>query len=185
MTHQLWQEGPWDLPKPGKGKDTSVVEKPKNEPPRRQLVSTKNIIEKNLFDPDRGASRALEAEASSTAIQRIRSMILMGTAILGNNRYAILQEPSGSPPSPSRGQTGQPGSLRLKLGDTVEGFRLSEIHDRKVVLTKGASRVEVSLDFFRKLDDAKGQTKAPTQPRPGVAPTVPRKDRLPAPPVKP
>lgn len=184
-TYQLWQVEPWDLPKPAKAKGAAIIEETKKEPPRQQLVSTKNIIEKNLFDPERGASRALEAEASSIAMQRIRNMVLMGTAILGNNRYAILQEPSGSPQSPSRGQTGQPGSLRLKLGDTVEGFRLSEIHDRKVVFTKGASRVEVSLDFFQKFDDSKGQTKAPTQPRPGVAPTVPRRDRLPAPPVTP
>jgi len=184
-TYALWKEGPWDLPKPAKAKGAAVVEEAKKEPPRQQLVSTKNIIEKNLFDPERGASRAEQAEASSVAMQRIRNMVLMGTAILGNSRYAILQELSGSPPSPSRGQTGQPGSLRLKLGDTVEGFRLSEIHDRKVIFTKGASRVEVSVDFFRKLDDAKGQTQAPTQLRPGVAPAVPRRDRLPAPPVNP
>lgn len=184
-THQLWQEGPWDLPKPGKGKGPSVVEEPKKEPPRQQLVGAKNIIEKNLFDPERGAGVTKEAEASSIAIQRIRSMILLGIAILGNSRYAILQEPSDSRPSTGGTQTGQPGQLRLRLGDTVEGFKLSEIHEKRVVFTKGSSRVEVSLDFFRKVEDTRPKAKAPTPVSPGAAPGIPRRERLSAPPVTP
>lgn len=183
----LWEEGPWDLPKPSKGKEFSVVEEREKEPPQKKLASTRNIIDRNLFDPERGANQAQEAESSSIAMQRLRSMVLLGTAILGNNRFAILQEPSDSRPSAARTQPGQPNQLRLKLGDTVEGFRLSEIQEKKVVFTKGASKVEVSLDFLRKFDDAKDRGKAPVLSRPGVVPRVPGKapGEIPPPPVTP
>lgn len=183
--YALWQEGPWEPPKPGKGKDSSAAEEVKKAPPPQQLVSAKNIIDKNLFDPERGATRAQEAEASSIAMQRIRSMVLLGTAILGSNRYAILQQPSDARSSTAGAPPGQQAQLRLKLGDTVEGFQLSEIHDKKVVFTKGNSRVEVALDFFRKADQPMPGQAATVPARPGVTPAPPRRDRLPAPPVNP
>jgi hypothetical protein len=168
-TFQLWQEGPWDLPKPGKGKEAAPAEEPKEEPSRIQVANTRNIIEKNLFDPERGAGRTKEAEASSIAMQRIRSMVLLGTAILGTSRYAIMQEPTASRSPAGAPQTGSSGQMRLKLGDTVEGFKLSEIREKSVVFTKGASRVEVALDFSRRVVEP--GVKAPAQPRPRVAPS--------------
>jgi hypothetical protein len=184
-TYELWQAGPWDLPTPVKAKVTDGDEAAKKEPARTQLVSTKNIIEKNLFDPERGAGRAQEAEASSVAMQRMRSMILLGTAILGSSRYAILQQPLDARPAAPGALAGQQSQLRLKLGDMVEGFRLSEIHEKRVVFTKGASRVEVALDFFRKVEQPKQPAPAPTGPRPGVPPRLPRPQagEMPAPPV--
>jgi len=182
-TYNLWQKGPWELPKPAKPKAATVAEEPKKEIPRQQLVSTKNIIDKNLFDPERGAGRTQETEASAIAMQRIRSMVLMGTMILGSSRYAILQGPSESRPPVPGAPAGQQSSLRLKLGDTVEGFKLSEIHEKKVIFTKGASKVEVALDFFRKVDQTKQAPAGAIPPRPGVAPSIPRRQNLPAPPV--
>ncbi len=180
--YKLWEEGPWDLPSPAKAKVADGDERPKKEPARTQLVSTKNIVEKNLFDPERGAGRAQEAEASSAAMQRIRSMILVGTVILGSNRYAIIQQPSDPRPAAAGGSpAARQSALRLKLGDTVEGFKLSEIQDKKVTFTKGSSKVEVVLDFFRKVEPTK---QAPVGPsRPGVAPAVPRRGSLPPPPA--
>jgi hypothetical protein len=86
--------------------------------------------------------------------------------------------------------------MRIKLGDTVDGFRLSEIADKRVVFTRGASRVEVMLDFFRKVESVEPKPALPTPgtkaapgqvgaPRPGVprvVPNLPRRERLPAPP---
>jgi len=182
-TYNLWQKGPWELPQPAKGRETSIVAEPKKDPPKQQLASTKNIIEKNLFDPERGASRAEQAEASSVAMQRVGSMVLLGTAILGSSSYAILQGPSDPRPSPPGAKGGAATSLRLKLGDLVEGFKLSEIHEKKVIFTKGSSKVEVALDFFRKVEQTKQGPPAPIPPRPGVAPSIPRRQNLPAPPV--
>lgn len=172
--YDLWREGPPELPKEKRAKVSAVVEEVKKGLETPQIVSTKSIIEKNLFDPERGATKTKEAEASSIAIQRIRSMVLLGTAILGNDRYAILQQPADSRPAAQKTHTGQPGLLRLKLGDTVEGFKLSEIQEKKVVFTKGASRVEVLLDFSRKVEDGKPSVPSPTAPRPAVTPRIPR-----------
>ncbi|MBI1992976.1 MAG: hypothetical protein HYS67_00870 [Deltaproteobacteria bacterium] len=156
-------------------------QEPKKEPPRQQLVSTKNIVERNLFDPERGVGRAREADASSAATQRVRSMILLGTAILGTSRYAILQQPSDSRSPAPGAPSAQQVQLRLKVGDTVEGFKLSEIHEKKVIFTKGASKVEVALDFFRKTEPTKAVPAPPA--RPGIAPNVPRRGSLPPPPA--
>jgi hypothetical protein len=54
-----------------------------------------------------------------------------------------------------------------------EGFKLSEIRDKSVVFTKGASRVEVALDFFRPGGEPPPPTKAPPPPRQPVGPRIP------------
>jgi hypothetical protein len=80
--------------------------------------------------------------------------------------------------------------MRLKLGDNIEGYRLAEIADKKVVFTKDAARVEVALDYFRKVEVP--TPRQPTPPGqavvPGVAPTgprvipnLPRRGRIPVP----
>jgi hypothetical protein len=197
-TYLLWKEGPWDLPTVVKRPATVEATDAKPEATPRPLVSTDMIVSKNLFDPERGASRTREAEADSRALQRIRSFVLLGTAILGSNRYAILQEggPGSAPMPPGR----PPGPLRFKVGDVVEGFSLSEIRDKNVVFSKGASRVELALDYFRKAEapaparppipqpGVAGNVPAPgpagpaTPPVPRVFPQLPRRQRLPAPP---
>jgi len=132
------------------------------------VVSTKNIIERNLFDPTRGASRSRESELSLAAMQRIRNMILVGTAIMENSRVAIFQEPAVSrSSSPSKSPTGQPPQVQLKLGDTVEGFKLSEVHQDRVIFSKGAAKIDVFLDSFVK--SAEDKVKAPPPSRPRVA----------------
>jgi hypothetical protein len=87
----------------------------------------------------------------------------------------------GTPPAAPRPKspatkTPQTGQMRLKLGDSFEGFRMSEIQDRRVVFTKGGSKVEVSLDFFRKFEDArdaKEKVKTATPVPPRIAPRIP------------
>ena len=205
-TYFLWKEGPWDLPNPGKTRTLPAAEEEKSAAKAPTLVGTEVIVSKNLFDPERGEGRNREAETNSRAFQRVRSMVLLGTAILGNNRYAILSD--GAPTSVP-GVPGQPvpapasNLLRLKLGDNVEGFRLSEIGDKRVVFTKGTSNVEVLLDYFRKVEPlpvraalpAPGGVPAPagvprravpgpsTSPQPQIAPVpvpgqVPRPQRV-------
>jgi hypothetical protein len=170
-TYRHWQAGPWDLPTAGKAKETPPARKTDEEPPQLLVTNTRNIVEKNLFDPERGATRTKdkEAEASAAAMQRIRSMVLLGTAILGNSRYAIMQEPS-EPRAPAK--PGVSGQTRLKIGDVIEGFKLSEIRDKNVVFTKGASRVEVAIDFFRPGGEPPPATKAPPPPRQPVGPRI-------------
>ena len=131
--------GPWDLPNPRKAKLPIGVEGAKAVTNPRSVTGTETIISKKIFDPERGAGLTREAEANSQAFQRIRSMVLLGTAILGNNRFAILQDGGISPGVPRiPGQAVVP--MRIKLGDTVEGFRLSEISEKRVVFAKGTAR---------------------------------------------
>jgi hypothetical protein len=117
-------------------------------------------------------------------------MILLGTAILGTSKYAILQDPTAArPPAAANPRAPQPpqqaaagsGQMRLKQGDTLEGFQLAEVRDKSVVFTKGAIREEISIDFFRPGEPQPPQTpaRAPAagtapqlQPRPGLAPRV-------------
>lgn len=161
-TSQLWQEEQQGLPKNSKGKISSVVKGQKKGSERPQSVSTKDILGKNLFDPDRGTGKSERGPAPSDSMKRIQSMVLLGTAILGNSRLAILKE--SSDPRRVISRKSQPplrGPLRLKLGDNLEGFKLSEIHENKVVFTKGDSKVELLLDFLRKEKKIKKKRKVP------------------------
>ena len=147
-TYWLWTSGPWDLPNPAKPKSSILVEGSKGVTNPPAIIGTETIISRNIFDPERGAGFTREAEANSQAFQRIRSMVLLGTAILGNNRFAILQDGGTSAGTPGvPGQSATP--MRIKLGDTVEGFRLSEISEKRVVFARGTATVEVPLDYFR------------------------------------
>ena len=180
--YRSWQEGPWDLPASSKPAPIAIAGE-KNAVPPRASTSTDVIVSKNLFDPERGAGATREAEENSRSYQRVHNMVLVGTVIIGNNRTAIVQDGNSAPGQPAAA----PQPMRLKLGDDVEGYRLSEIADKKVVFTKDAARVEVLLDYFRKVDVAPprtlpGQVVTPG-PRvaPRVVPNLPRRGRVPVP----
>jgi hypothetical protein len=165
-TYLLWKEEPWSLPTPVKRGASIAVTESKPDGTPRPLPNTDVIVSRNLFDPERGASATEEAETDSRALQRIRTFVLLGTAILGSNRYAILQDGGLLPPGRS-----SPAPLRLKVGDVVEGFSLSEIRDKNVVFSKGASRIELALNYISKVDGP-AQGRVPTT-QPDVAKTVP------------
>ncbi len=159
--YRLWENGPWDLPKPGKARAPVANEEPEAEESRPpQVANTRTIVDRNLFDPERGQNRTKNEEVSSAAMQRVRSLVLLGTALLGDSRYAIVEDPAKTP-GPAKTQSGS-GQMRFRQGDSWEGFRLSEVRERSVVFTQGASRVELALDFSR--------LGAPSAPRASVAP---------------
>jgi len=175
-TYEIWRVGPWELPSLGKERAVAAVETKSALPQRPVLASTKNIIDKNLFDPERGQGRSKEGEVQSAAVQRIRTMVLLGTAILGNGRYAILQGPSDARPLPGKAPPAQANQIRLKLGDSVEGFKVAEIQEKKIVFERGATKVEIALDFMRKVDDPNVRSGAPGAAGGPRAPTpVPRR----------
>jgi hypothetical protein len=185
--YQVWRSSPSELPTFAKPRPVSPGQSVDAEPPQFQVVNTRNIIDKNLFDPERGATKKQEEveQRDAQARQRIRSMILLGTAILGSSKYAILQEPTPTrTPSAANPRVPQQaigsGQMRLKQGDSLEGFRLAEVRDKSVVFTKGAIREEISIDFFRPGEPqppapapgAPAAGTSPPQPRPGLAPRV-------------
>ena len=210
--YSVWRQGPWNLPAAVKPKPLADRADEKAEAGTSpSIVGTDVIIAKNLFDPERGATRTKETEADTRAAQRIRSMVLLGTAILGSSRYAIVQDGDGAARTPARAPAAVQGPRRMKIGDSIEGFNLTEVGEKAVVFAKGATRVELPIDYFRKVPvGAVSTTPQPGQPRvpgqaapglvpgqvtsgavpgqpaPGAAPRVipnlPRRPRLPTPP---
>lgn len=190
--YRSWSQGPWDLPAPPKISTAYASTVNPTPPATKAPVNAEAIVTKNLFDPERGAGATRDAEENSRAAQRVRNMILVGTVIIGNEKFAIVQDNAGpmvAPGVPSKGQNTAP--MRLKLGDSVDGFRLSEIADRRVVFSKDGSRVEVMLDYFRKTELAQPRPAAPAQVgapppagavTPQVVPNLPRRARIPVPP---
>jgi hypothetical protein len=194
----VWQNGPWDLPAPRQPRfavDGGDVEADADAPP--VIVGTDTIIAKNLFDPERGAGRTRETEAGTSAAKRIRNMILLGTAVLGSSRYAVVQDPETVPRQANN--PAESGPRHLKLGDSIEGFRLTEVGEKSVVFANGVIRVELPIDYFRKVPVAAPPSRPPVrqpgvpgQPVPGfvpgqtspgtaprVIPNLPRRPRLP------
>jgi len=195
-TYRSWRAGPWDIPGPMSQRPAAVTSETKVSLETRPPISTEAIISKNLFDPERGAGASRDAEENSRAVQRVRGMVLVGTVIIGNNRVAILQDgpiPAAGQPIPGQRAAGQgPSMMRLKVGDSLEGFRLTEIADQRVVFARDATRVEVLLDFFRKVENvsprpvvAPRQVQVPRSgapvPVPRVLPNLPRRGRIPVP----
>jgi len=188
-TYLFWHDGPWEIPQSvhAAKRDASAVALEQKQPlPIQLAMSTKNIIDNDLFDPERGASKTKENEVIALARQKVESMILTGTMILGESRYAIFQDGSDSRSSNPNSKTSESPNIRLKLGDTVEAFKLSQIEDRKVAFTNGTTNVEIALDYFRKIDGIRVQAGLPQVASPQalsqVPLTVPRRDRLPPPP---
>jgi len=113
-------------------------------------------------------------------------MILLGTAIIGNSRQALLQEGGTGTAVPGNAARAA-GAMRVKQGDTVEGFKLAEVGDKRVIFSNGASRVELVLDYFRKVDARPataapapaGQIRQPSPVAPRVVPALPRRQRTP------
>jgi hypothetical protein len=187
-TYVSWKEGPWDSPAPARSEKATLAAETQVPATVKVVSSTDAIVGRNLFDPERGAGATREAEASSRSVQRIRNMILVGTVIIGNNRTAILQDGAGSNMGPALPQQPAP-AMRMKLGDNIEGYSLAEIADKKVVFAKDAARIEVALDYFRKVEipaprAAPGQLVVPpgtVAPGPRIIPNLPRRGRVPAP----
>ena len=190
-TYWSWKAGPWDLPTKVKPAGKNTMTGNQAPPSIRPPVNTDVIVSKNLFDPERGAGATREAEESSRSFQRVRGMILIGTVIIGNNSVAILQDATTSPGAGQRPSAQSAAPMRLKVGDNVDGFRLTEIADKRVVFAKDASRVEVLLDYFRKVEPpappkptAPRQVTAPPTPGvpvPRVVPNLPRRGQIPVP----
>ncbi len=170
--YSLWQEGMWEIPKVGKGMGFLASKDATGNHPGPLMASTQNIIDKSLFDPGRGAGRIEDVEAADINSQLAGNMALIGTFITENERYAIIQ----LPPSPGREKEQE----RFKLGDMVEKFRLSEIHEKKVVLKRGSSKIELMLDFFLKTEEAGQKPGNPATAVPETMPNVQQKSANPA-----
>lgn len=128
-------------------------------------VKTDIIIEKNLFSPDRKkwVSEPASAKKSSDKLAKkeINDLILMGTAIRGKDRYAVLH---------AKKDATKAGFKPWMKGDYVQGYLLKEIEEKMVVLQDEAENKE----YILYLNDDKNERVAEKtavkveQPQPGA-----------------
>lgn len=140
-------------------------------------VSTTTIVGRNLFDPARGAVAVKPpppAKAPEEPDQGIDGVLLLGTVIAGAERYAIMKVPpdigrvsatqrrgvkgkmkSAPPPKVDSG----PAVRRVRVGDSLRGYRVEDIEEQKVVLKRGKAKAEVTIDYTREIS-------VPTRPKP-------------------
>lgn len=148
------------MPRIGKGNGLLFNEDVIGDHPGPIMASTQNIIDKSLFDPGRGAGRIDAVELADTNSRLAGNMALIGTFITGSERYAIIQLP------PNQGRTKE--QERFKIDDMVEGFRLSDIQEKKVVLSRGSSKIELMLDSFIKTGEAGQRPSNPATAAPEI-----------------
>jgi hypothetical protein len=93
-TYLLWGNGGTDLVAPRRSGVPGPLAQTQVESKPLPAVGTQTIVTHNLFDPERGAGAGKEFNADSRSAQRVTSLVLLGTAILGFNRYVTFQEPA-------------------------------------------------------------------------------------------
>lgn len=130
-------------------------------------VSTRTIVARNLFDPDRGAkvvAPPVPEKVPEEPDQGIDGVLLLGTVIAGSERYAIMKVPPDLGPVSKKGQRGprvraKPGKpptsgvgvRRVRIGDSLRGYRVQDIEEQKVVLQRGSAQTEVRIDYTREV----------------------------------
>jgi hypothetical protein len=134
----LWHHGGGELPARKMSAHPAIAAEAKLDHRHVPFTAAEAIETRNLFDPERGAGAAKQLNADSRSAQRVARLVLLGTAILGSNSYAIFQDSSGV--------------LRIKMGDMIDGFSLAEIRQHSVVFRKGAAKVDLALEYLPKLD---------------------------------
>ncbi len=109
-------------------------------PANAEDVKNDIIIEKNLFSPDRkkwvSEPASGKQSADKMAKKEINDLMLMGTAIRGKERYAVLHAKKDE----SKG-----GFKPWMKGDYVQGYLLKEIEEKMVVLQDEADNKEYIL----------------------------------------
>ncbi len=109
-------------------------------PAHAEDAKTDIIIEKNLFSPDRkkwvSEPASSKKGADKLAKKEINDLMLMGTAIRGKERYAVLH---------AKKDAAQGGFKPWMKGDYVQGYLLKEIEEKMVVLQDEAENKEYIL----------------------------------------
>jgi hypothetical protein len=128
-------------------------------------VSTTTIIARNLFDPDRGAKAETPPAPQKVEEpdQSIEGLLLLGTVVAGPERYAIMQVPPDigrdsrnrriMERTPARRPAASAsGELRrVRVGDSLRGYEVKDIQEQKVVLARGSSQTELTIDYTREV----------------------------------
>jgi hypothetical protein len=128
-----------------------------NPPPQEYAV----VAEKNLFHPD----RIIPAKKEDIAIPR-PEFVLYGTLISDTISIAYLSDSKIPRSTPGRGQR-QTG---LKIGETMSGYTLKEVHHDRAVMVHGEDRIEIKVVGPDSKKKRGGTATAAPSPAPSPAP---------------
>ena len=95
------------------------------------------IADQNLFHPD----RIIPPEKKPESVLPKPEFVLYGTLITPDLKMAYLEDKKAPVTTPGRGTR----QSALKIGESLSGFRVTEIQADKVILTRGEETIQVLL----------------------------------------
>ena len=98
------------------------------------------VSEKNLFNPERIIPVEKKVSEEQQALSK-PEFLLYGTLISNDVKLAYLEDLKAPRNTPGRGRR----QVSLKIGDTLSGFTLKEIHADYVVMARGKETVTVKV----------------------------------------
>ena len=142
------------------------------------------ISKKNLFRPDR-TEWIQEGSGGKAADKRIDTskLSLFGTVIVGNKKSAIIHDKEADKTAGKKNPEEDTADKKKEvyaLGDSIGGYVISAIEEKKVVLDYYGEKVTLNLHEGKetvKGDFTPIETAPPPQP-PGVTPPKPLKQRV-------
>ncbi len=142
------------------------------------------IAEQNIFHPERKIP--IEKKEAAAALLPKPDFALYGTLILDDTSIAYMEDRKAPQNSPTRGKK----QIPLRLGQSLSGFVLKEVHADSVVMVRGDEKLSIQLADpskakTRGVETAAAGTQAATpaqqQPKP-AGPLSLRSPQRPAPP---
>lgn len=116
------------------------------------------VAEKNLFHPD----RKVPVEKKDDKLLARPEIVLYGTMIAGDKKLAYIEDKKSPYSTPGRGKR----QITLNEGSMISGFKLIEVHEDHIVLTRGDEKMLVRLNDGK--IRTQGQTQTGAMPAPGV-----------------
>jgi hypothetical protein len=116
------------------------------------------VAEKNLFHPD----RKVPVEKKDIKLLARPEIVLYGTMIVGDKKLAYIEDKKAPYSTPGRGKR----QVTIDEGGMISGFKLIEVHEDHIVLTRGDEKMLVRLNDGK--IRTQGQTQMGAMPAPGV-----------------
>jgi len=125
------------------------------------------VAEKNLFHPD----RKVPVEKKDDKLLARPEIVLYGTMIAGDKKLAYIEDKKSPYSTPGRGKR----QVTLNEGSMISGFKLSEVHEDHILLTRGEEKILVRLNDGK--IRTQGQTQTGAMPAPSAGQKMPFPER--------
>ncbi|MEE9910467.1 MAG: hypothetical protein K4571_01985 [Deltaproteobacteria bacterium] len=125
------------------------------------------VAEKNLFHPE----RKVPVEKKDKQLVVRPEIVLYGTLITGDKKIAYLEDKKAPFATPGRGKR----QVAVVEGGMVSGYKLGEVHEDFIVLTRADDKMIVRLNDQK--IRTRGQSQAAGQTAPSAGPKMPFPER--------